>query len=92
MERAQADELLAKLDNDWTIAGNGHLLLEKTYKFKDFTLGLDFVIRVAALAEEMQHHPDIKLSWGRVTLQIWTHSKKGLTENDFTLAEKCDRL
>ena len=91
MERAQAGELLAQLGNDWQIAGNGHLLLEKTYKFKDFAQALDFVNRVGALAEEQAHHPDISLAWGRVNVQIWTHKIKGLTESDFIFAAKCDR-
>jgi 4a-hydroxytetrahydrobiopterin dehydratase len=92
MERAQADELLAQVANDWRIADSGHLLLEKTYKFKDFAEALDFVNRVGALAEEQAHHPDISLTWGRVKVQIWTHKIKGLTESDFIFAAKCDRV
>lgn len=92
MERAQADELLAQLDNDWHIADNGYLFLEKTYRFKDFVKSLEFLNKVGALAEEQAHHPDVRLSWGRVTLEIWTHKIKGLTESDFILAAKCDRL
>ncbi len=92
MQRAQAEELLAQLANDWQIAEDGHSFLEKTYRFKDFTAALDFVNRVGALAEEQAHHPDIYLTWGRVRLQIWTHKIKGLTESDFILAAKCDRL
>lgn len=92
MERAQADELLAELDNGWQIAERGHLLLEKTYKFKDFAQALDFVNRTGALAEERAHHPDIYLAWGRVRVTIWTHTVKGLTESDFVFAAKCDRL
>ena len=92
MERAQADELLAQVGNDWHIADSGHLFLEKTYKFKDFAQALDFVNRVGALAEEQAHHPDISLAWGRVGVKIWTHKIKGLTESDFIFAAKCDRV
>jgi 4a-hydroxytetrahydrobiopterin dehydratase len=92
MERAQADELLSQLGNDWRIEDNGYLFLEKTYRFKDFAQALSFVNRVGALAEEQAHHPDIRLSWGRATVQIWTHKIKGLTESDFVFAAKCDRL
>lgn len=92
MERAQAEQMLAELGADWQIRENGYLFLEKTYRFKDFSEALDFVNRVGALAEEQAHHPDISLSWGRVVLQIWTHKIKGLTESDFILAAKCDRL
>lgn len=92
MERAKADEMLRELGNDWQLHENGHLYLEKTYRFKDFAEALAFVNRVGALAEEQSHHPDIHLTWGRATVSIWTHKIKGLTESDFILAAKCDRL
>jgi 4a-hydroxytetrahydrobiopterin dehydratase len=92
MERGQADELLSRLGGDWQLRENGHLLLEKTYRFKDFVEALAFVNRVGALAEEQAHHPDVYLAWGRVRLQIWTHKIKGLTESDFVFAAKCERL
>jgi len=92
MERVQADELAAQVGNDWHVADKGHLLLEKTYAFKDFAQALDFVNRVGALAQEQAHHPDIFLAWGRVKVQIWTHKIKGLTESDFIFAAKCDRV
>jgi 4a-hydroxytetrahydrobiopterin dehydratase len=44
------------------------------------------------VAETEGHHPDIYLAWGRVRLQIWTHKIDGLTESDFILAAKADRL
>lgn len=92
MDRAGAQALLRELDNGWEIRENGHLSLEKTYRFKDFAEALAFVNRAGALAEEQAHHPDVHLAWGRVTLQIWTHKIKGLTESDFVFAAKCDRL
>lgn len=92
MERAQADQMLEELGNDWQLHENGHLYLEKTYRFKDFAEALAFVNRVGALAEEQAHHPDIHLAWGRATVTIWTHKIKGLTESDFVFAAKCDRL
>lgn len=92
MERAQAEQLLSQVGNGWELRENGHLFLEKTYRFKDFLEALAFVNRVGALAEEQAHHPDIHLTWGRATISIWTHKIKGLTESDFILAAKCDRL
>lgn len=91
MERSKADELLRELGSDWQVRENGHLYLEKTYRFKDFADALAFVNRVGALAEEQAHHPDISLAWGRATVTIWTHKIKGLTESDFVFAAKCDR-
>lgn len=92
MERPLAQQMLAELGAEWQLRENGYLFLEKTYRFKDFSEALDFVNRVGALAQEQAHHPDIYLSWGRVTVQIWTHKINGLTESDFVFAAKCDRL
>ena len=54
--------------------------------------GLDLVDRIGALAEEQWHHPDLHLAWGKVGVEIWTHKIDGLTESDFILAAKIDRL
>jgi 4a-hydroxytetrahydrobiopterin dehydratase len=53
---------------------------------------LDFVNRVGAVAEEQGHHPDIVLGWGKAVVTVWTHKVDGLTESDFVLAAKIDRL
>jgi 4a-hydroxytetrahydrobiopterin dehydratase len=66
--------------------------LVRTYTFPDFQEGLHLVNRVGAVAEEQGHHPDIHLSWGRVEIETWTHDAGGLTEQDFLLAGKIDRL
>ena len=66
--------------------------LVRSYTFPDFQSGLHFVNRVGAIAEEQGHHPDIHLSWGRVEIETWTHDAGGLTEQDFLLASKIDRL
>jgi 4a-hydroxytetrahydrobiopterin dehydratase len=66
--------------------------LEKTYKFKNFRQALDFTVQVGELAESANHHPDIFLAWGQVKLMIWTHKIGGLSESDFILAAKADRL
>ncbi len=76
--------------NDWRIVDEHHL--EKDYRFRDFAQALAFVNRVGAVAEEQAHHPDLLLAWGRVRVQIWTHKIDGLTESDFVLAAKCDRV
>ena len=92
MVPADAEALLAELDNGWELRDDGHLVLEKCYRFENFAQALEFVNRVGAVAEEQRHHPDVALSWGRVTLQVWTHKIKGLTESDFVFAAKCDRV
>ena len=58
----------------------------------DFKQALDFVNRVGSVAEEQGHHPDILLSWGKADITLWTHKIDGLTESDFIMAAKIDRL
>jgi 4a-hydroxytetrahydrobiopterin dehydratase len=89
MKRQQIDELLQQLDG-WSTVGDRHLT--KEYTFPDFVSALDFTNRIGALAEEQGHHPDIYLTWGKVRVDIWTHKIDGLTESDFVLAAKIDRL
>jgi 4a-hydroxytetrahydrobiopterin dehydratase len=83
-------QVLAKQVTGWNVVNEHHL--EKTYSFPDFARALAFVNRVGELAEQQGHHPDIHLSWGRVGIQTWTHKIDGLTESDFILAAKIDRL
>jgi 4a-hydroxytetrahydrobiopterin dehydratase len=89
LEGAELETLLGRLGNGWRVVDGHHL--EKEYRFKDFREALDFTVRVGALAEEQQHHPDIHLAWGKVRLTIWTHKIDGLTESDFVLAAKADQ-
>ena len=72
-------------------AVNGHHLT-RSFDFPDFRTALDFVNRIGATAEEEGHHPDIYLAWGKVGVTTWTHKIDGLTESDFILAAKIDRL
>jgi 4a-hydroxytetrahydrobiopterin dehydratase len=66
--------------------------LEKEFAFRDFRQALDFTNQVGALAESLDHHPDIHLAWGKTRIVTWTHSAGGLTEKDFTLAARIDAL
>jgi 4a-hydroxytetrahydrobiopterin dehydratase len=74
----------------WQVVDEHHLT--KSYTFPDFKTALEFVNRVGAVAEEEGHHPDLYLSWGKVDIKTWTHKIDGLTESDFILAAKIDRL
>lgn len=90
LEASAVDELAARLPAGWRVVEGHHL--EKSFSFPDFRRALDFTVRVGAVAEREGHHPDVHLSWGRVTLEIWTHKIDGLTESDFILAAKVDGL
>ena len=83
----QIDRLLAELDG-WSVEREHHLT--KTLKFPDSAKALTFVNRIAAIAEDQGHHPDIHLSWCRVRVDVWTHKIDGLTDSDFVLAAKID--
>lgn len=89
IEPAESKKLLQEL-NGWELVRDHHLA--KTWTFDDFAQALAFTNKVGAVAEEQGHHPDIYLAWGKVRLEIWTHAIDGLTESDFILAAKCDRL
>lgn len=82
--------LLAELGGGWTVVDEHHLT--KEFAFPDFKAALAFTNRVGELAEDEGHHPDLHLGWGRVGIEIWTHKIDGLTESDFILAAKIDRL
>ena len=79
-----------ELNGGWRVIHEHHL--EKEYKFKNFREALEFTNKVGELAESQGHHPDIYLAWGQVKLTIWTHKIDGLTESDFVMAAKADKL
>lgn len=73
----------------WSLK-EGHLY--RSFKFKRFTEAIEFVNSIAKVAEDEGHHPDIAIHYNRVELDVWTHAIKGLSENDFILAAKIERL
>jgi len=76
--------------SNWKAVQEHHLV--KTFRFKNFKTALDFVNEVGELSEREWHHPDLALAWGRVDVQLSTHKIDGLSDNDFILAAKIDRL
>lgn len=85
---AEIEEGLAGLSG-WERRGSA---IAKSFKCEDFVGSVRFVDALAAPAEEMNHHPDLAISWDTVTVTISTHSEGGLTANDFELAGKIDAL
>jgi 4a-hydroxytetrahydrobiopterin dehydratase len=85
MQKLSADRVQANLEElpSWSLNGES---LQRTFPFDDFIGSMAFVEKVAELAEQMQHHPDIMIRYNKVTLTLTTHDAGGLTENDFTLA------
>ena len=66
--------------------------LEKEFKFKNFLESQKFVNEVGKLSEEEGHHPEILFGWGYAKINITTHAIEGLSENDFILAAKIDKI
>ncbi len=75
---------------EWTVINQHHLRRE--FHFPDFKQALEFVNRVGVVAEEQGHHPDILLAWGKADITLWTHKIDGLTESDFIMAAKINKL
>ena len=88
LSQEQIDERLARMDG-WRHE-DGELVRE--VEFEDFAASVDFVNRITPPAEEMNHHPDLAISWNKVTVRLSTHSEGGITENDFELAARIDPL
>jgi len=84
----EIDSRLAELEG-WQRRGDS---IAKEFKLDDFVGSVDFINRLMPIAEEMNHHPDLQVSWNKVTVSITTHSEGGLTGNDFDLAKKIDPL
>lgn len=76
--------------SQWEVINEHHL--HREFRFPDFKQALAFVNRVGDVAEQEGHHPDILLGWGKAEITTWTHKIDGLTESDFILAAKIDRL
>jgi len=73
----------------WTV-DEGKLL--KSYAFANFVAGVRFIDQVTVVAEQQNHHPDLCLTWGKVTVQLWSHDVGGITARDFRLAMVLDVL
>ena len=85
---ADANNLLTQIPS-WTIK-EGRVF--KQFKFKDFKEAMLFVNKVADIAEQEGHHPDISISWNKVNIELCTHAINGLSENDFIVAAKIDEI
>src|SRR5277367_5606189 len=81
LKGSELKRLSGQLKGGWKVTSKHHL--ERAFEFKNFREALAFTNKVGELAEEIQHHPDIYLAWGKVKLTMWSHEIDGLTENDF---------
>jgi 4a-hydroxytetrahydrobiopterin dehydratase len=84
----EALQLKAELDNEWTL---DHKRLRRRYTFSNFAAAFAVATRAALLAEREGHHPDLRVGWGYLEVELTTHAAGGLTRNDFIMAAKMDR-
>jgi len=83
------EKVLKESVNEWMVIEN-NLKIKKEFIFTNFKEAIIFVNKVAALAEDEGHHPDIHVYYKKVILELWTHAIGGLSENDFIMAAKVD--
>lgn len=81
---------IPQVDKAWEVVDN--LKLQRKFKLKDFKEAMQFVNKVAEIAEAEQHHPNIEIFYNIVKLTLWTHAIAGLSENDFIMAAKIDKI
>ena len=88
---SQINENLEKIPG-WNLEDNGKSLM-KVFEFKDFSQAVSFINRISEIAEEEQHHPNLRLyNYNKLEVSLSTHTLNGLTEKDFAIAMKIEEL
>lgn len=90
LDIAEVQRYLGQLKTPWEVL-HGKKLTRK-FKFRDFDSVMEFANAVAKIAGSENHHPNMHLSFDNISIELWTHAAKGLTENDFILAAKIEAL
>ena len=88
LNESEINKILKQIPS-WTLKDK-HLF--KKFKFNNFVEAMKFVNAVAEIAEREGHHPDFSVHYNKVEIEIWTHAISGLSENDFILAAKIDKI
>ena len=84
------DELIKQI-SDWLLLRDTTHKITRQFKFKDFKKAMEFVNKIADLAQNEGHHPDIKIIYNKIQLDLSTHAVGGLSENDFIMAAKINQ-
>ncbi len=88
IEKNQLDSFIEK-NPSWIIDNK---TIKKEFKFEDFIEAFGFMSKVALLSEKIDHHPDWQNTYNKVKINLTTHDKGGITNNDINLAESIDKL
>ena len=92
LSKSQSLKYLKELSGGWMLMSQGNAIRAE-YRMKDFQAAIDFINRVGKVAEREGHHPDFHLTgYRKLAIELSTHAIGGLSENDFILAAKIDRL
>lgn len=84
-------EAMSKHIQGWTVA-RGAQKISKKFTFKNYVEAMDFANKITPIAESEGHHPDLSIGWGKVEIDLTTHAIDGLSENDFIVAAKIDKV
>jgi 4a-hydroxytetrahydrobiopterin dehydratase len=90
LTQIEIEEFRKQIHPSWTVVENK--LIAKELSFVNYKHTISFVNKIATLAEEEGHHPDLHVYYSKIVIEIWTHAIHGLSENDFILASKIDAL
>lgn len=91
MPEEDEDEYIKKI-SEWELDRSGIHKIKRTFEFKNFKEAMKFVNKVAEIAEEDGHHPDIYIYYNKVELELYTHAVQGLFKNDFIVAAKINEI
>ncbi|MCE7734127.1 MAG: 4a-hydroxytetrahydrobiopterin dehydratase [Candidatus Heimdallarchaeota archaeon] len=83
-------KLISKLNHNWEQVEE--LKLQKDFKFTNFNRALEFANLVGKMSDELNHHPDLHLAWGKCVVQIWTHRIDGISQMDFVYAARVEEI
>lgn len=89
LDEAEASALLAQLPGGWRVEGG---MLRRRFPLPDYASGVRLVTAIGALADALNHHPELTLKWGEVTFAVETHDVAGLSELDFILAARVEQF
>jgi 4a-hydroxytetrahydrobiopterin dehydratase len=88
LSESEIENYKAQLNNEWSVIDNTKL--RRQFRFETFLEAIEFVNKIAPIAEREQHHPDIYVFFNKVQIELFTHAIGGLHENDFIMASKID--
>ncbi|MBM3206253.1 MAG: 4a-hydroxytetrahydrobiopterin dehydratase [Candidatus Staskawiczbacteria bacterium] len=91
-DAGQVDDHMQELSDKWESLENPPVMIRARYKFSDFVKAMEFVNKVAVIAEKEGHHPDIVIHYNKVEITLWSHHINGLSLNDFIFASKIDNI